>query len=138
MKIKLRDLSEEQYKKWCNKNCSIVPCKKCIFGSIVCDNENRHCWIKNKDFYNDKFLNQEIEMDSEYLTEEENEYLSAVIKPFRDRIEYIEKGDVNEAKKIQFIKMSLDSCFVHLPDFEPYNYKNMEVDRRYTLEELGL
>lgn len=60
-KVKLRDLTEEQYVKWQDKNCEKYDCSKdCPFRCIDC---NKAFWISCKDMYSDKFLDQEIEVE---------------------------------------------------------------------------
>ena len=61
-KKKLRDLTEEEYKKWVIENCDngILCCKDCVFRYVNCDKHFR--WIDRKDLYSDKFLDQEIEV----------------------------------------------------------------------------
>ena len=61
-KKKLRDLTEEEYKKWLNKNCNNTPCDSCNFNNVAC-NMGIRSWIHHKDLYNDKFLDQEIEVE---------------------------------------------------------------------------
>ena len=60
-KVKLRDLTEEQYNKWINSNY----CNGCPFQKVRCDNYVRvnDAWYLNKDLYSDKFLDQEIEVE---------------------------------------------------------------------------
>ena len=74
------------------------------------------------------------------LTDKEKDYLSAVIKPFRKRIEYIEKTDNYYVDGKQFLSIGLvtdDHCY--LPFFKKGTmYKGMEANECYTLEELGL
>ena len=74
------------------------------------------------------------------LTDKEKAYLSAVIKPFRKRIEYIEKTDNYYVDGKQFLSIGLvtdDHCY--LPFFKKGTmYKGMEANECYTLEELGL
>lgn len=77
----------------------------------------------------------------EILDKKEKEYLSAVIKPFRNEVEYIEKNSF--ARKIdkysEYIGIRTKRDFFHLPNFIPDTmYKGMELERKYTLEELGL
>ena len=62
-KKKLMDLTEEEWRKWKDKNCkcSDYACGKCIFDKVGCSKYD--CWIDNKDLYSDKFLNQEIEVE---------------------------------------------------------------------------
>ena len=79
------------------------------------------------------------------LNEKEKEYLSAVIKPFRDRITYIAKVE-EDIHWFYWIMIRVDIGFLNdyydlcLPPFEETSsmYKNMEVGKEYTLKELGL
>ena len=69
----------------------------------------------------------------------EREYLSAVIKPFRKKISYIRKRkDLTKGKK--YIQIELyDGDTMYFPYLANDEiYKGMELDRNYTLEELGL
>lgn len=85
------------------------------------------------------------EYKEEVLDEKEKEYLSAVIKPFRDRITYIAKVE-EDIHWFYWIMIRVDIGFLNdyydfcLPPFEETSdmYKNMEVDKEYTLKELGL
>ena len=73
------------------------------------------------------------------LTEKEKAYLSAVIKPFRKRIKYIRKINHSSVNNDQFICIVLAGDRCGLPNFKTGTmYKGMEVDKDYTLEELGL
>ena len=80
------------------------------------------------------------------LNEKEKEYLSAVIKPFRDRVEYIKKIDMYLGcnKDVEYIFGDLgnkdDAVDAFLLPYFPKGsmYKGMETDKKYTLEELGL
>lgn len=64
VKVKLRDLTPEQYKSWCEKNCDKYErCEDCIFFKVHCIEDISNCWIENKDLYSDKFLDQEIEIE---------------------------------------------------------------------------
>lgn len=73
------------------------------------------------------------------LDEVEKKYLSAVIKPFREKIEYIRKNK-SAYKDKQFISIGFyDDDYMYFPFFEnDAMYKCMELGRKYTLEELGL
>ena len=69
------------------------------------------------------------------LDDVEKAYLSAVIKPFREMVEYIEKRTYTGKEYIAIvIKEDLNVSF---PVFEKM-YKGMELNKEYTLEELGL
>ena len=79
------------------------------------------------------------------LDEKEKEYLSAVIKPFRDRITYIAKVE-EDTHWFYWIIIRVDIGFLNdyydfcLPPFEETSsmYKKMEAGKEYTLKELGL
>ena len=72
----------------------------------------------------------------EILTKEEKEYLEAVIRPFRKKILYIRKRSRDD-EYIVFVLPNED-CGV-LPYFTKNTmYKGMELEKEYTLEELGL
>ena len=91
---------------------------------------------KVTDFFN--WLEQEYKPP--ILDDVEKAYLSAVIKPFRKRIEYIEKTDNYYVDGKQFLSIGLvtdDHCY--LPFFKKGTmYKGMKANECYTLEELGL
>lgn len=76
------------------------------------------------------------------LDDKEREYLSAVIKPYRNKVTFIAKSkDSYEAK--YFISIVVKGNYgreaIHLPWFkENTMYKGMELSKKYTVEELGL
>ena len=70
------------------------------------------------------------------LTKEEKDYLSEVVKPFRDKIEYIKRLTFDSVDSIQVItEKGVTAVLFFETDTR---YKNMEPDREYTLQELGL
>lgn len=79
-----------------------------------------------------------IKLPKSILAEEERNYLSQVIKPFRNRIRYICKtyiGDMN----YECIEIKLDGDIFFLPNFEKGTlYKGMEFNNRYLPEDLNL
>ena len=91
---------------------------------------------------NDGFLANTIILDKveEILDDKEKEYLRRVIKPFRNRIKYIKLGNSFEEYGAIFIIAQLENDdTMTLPNFKKGTmYKNMEVNRKYTLKELGL
>lgn len=94
------------------KNCANRDCRECY-----------------------KWLQQEYK--EPILDDVEREYLSAVIKPFRDKVTSIYKLNSNEHK--EYILINLEDDFTNMPYFEAGTmYKGMETGKRYTLEELGL
>ena len=77
-------------------------------------------------------------VEKEILDEVEKGYLSNVIKPFRNRVEYIVKKIFANKEYIR-ITMKGIGCDIYFPSFEKGTmYKGMEGDKDYTLEELGL
>ena len=68
-KVKLRDLTEEQYNKWIKNNCTTYGdyCDGCPFQKVRCNNRKglNDAWYLNKDLYSNKFLDQEIEIEEE-------------------------------------------------------------------------
>ena len=77
------------------------------------------------------------------LDDAEREYLSAVIKPFRNRVQYIEKMFEDHLLGDQdcylFIRFNDGNYDMNFPVFrESIMYKGMERYKKYTLEELGL
>lgn len=73
----------------------------------------------------------------EILDEKEKEYLSAVIRPFKGRVDYIKKFDITSKEFIRiYLKNDEDIDF---PYFKKGTmYKGMKLDKKYTLKELGL
>ena len=106
----------------------MIDCKDCKFntdGKHRCRNARRE-WA-------------EQEYTEQILTDKEKNYLGAVIKPFRDRVNYIDKkGDSYYYIEIELTSIK-DIDFIDLPYFEKdAMYKGMELKKQYTLEELGL
>lgn len=141
---KLRDVTPEELKEWYRINCD-NHCDGCIFDNVYCCIINsNHQWVNHKDLYSNKFLNQTIEVEvPDILTKEEKEYLSAVIKPFRNKVKYIVKFHDfirNRDKIVIYYKPTsgLIKSF-ELPDFKSETmYKNMRLVQSYTLEDLDL
>ena len=75
--------------------------------------------------------------EKEILDETEKRYLNAVIKPFKSKIKYIEKCCNSRAEYIA-IKIINDTTML-FPYFKKNTmYEGMEVEKEYTLKELGL
>lgn len=149
-KIKLRDLTAEQWDNY-RYMCCVELCKNCPFEMIDCGLSNETLsWFNNKRILSDKFLNQEVEIEVlDILTKEEKEYLSAVIKPYRDKVIKIRKCINNfrteEEETFYYIHISIRSKagilleeIINLPCFNNTMYKGMENYKEYTLKELGL
>lgn len=75
------------------------------------------------------------------LDEAEKRYLSNVIKPFRNKIEYIAKYYNGDSEYISIIYKDLNGRTYSMA-FHSYGegtmYKGMELDKQYSLENLGL
>ena len=122
--------------------------------------QNQNGTIKSIDIYYDvrrikkiKFLSEtratqamnaignwlEEEYKPAILTDKEEAYLSAVIKPFREEVESIKKIDIE--KDEQQLQLQIPNGLV-IMDFPLFKkgamYRGMEEGRDYTLEELGL
>lgn len=77
----------------------------------------------------------EEEYKPEILTDKEKAYLSAVFKPFRERIKCVRKIVFQR----EFLKIHMEDETISFPFFTKGTmYKGMEEGREYTLEELGL
>lgn len=104
--------------------CDGFRCIDCAFGN--------GCIIKRMNWLLE-------ECKEPILDDKEREYLSAVIKPFRKRIKSIKKTDY--PSNSAFISIAMDKCeHIFLPVFELNSgmYQRMEINKEYTLKELGL
>ena len=102
-------------------------CRICLFGKGTICGEARKEW-----------LNQEVEI----LDEKEKAYLRAVIDPWREQVECIRKFEgYNGMEMISIVTESNNNSktYVDFPPFaESTMYQGMEVNKEYTLEDLGL
>lgn len=111
--------------------CSKTLCNGCERNSSI------DCCSEKKLF---EWANSEYK--EPVLTEEEREYLSAVVKPFRKYVMYIAKTDFKAGwEKILVYSQNFQSwgCITSLPPFQSgTRFKSMELEKEYPLEELGL
>ena len=100
---------------------------------------------KNRKFFkklpNDFTGTLEVEngyiVEKEILDDVEKEYLKNVIKPFRNRVNYISKETTCTCG--HYILINLVDDYISLPIFKKETmYKGMKADKEYTLKELGL
>lgn len=78
------------------------------------------------------------EKNKPILDETEKEYLSAVIRPFKNRISDIVKRKYDIGESYIVIHINNGSSF-YFPNFKKGTmYEGMKVDKEYTLKELGL
>ena len=80
------------------------------------------------------------ECEPEILDEVEKRYLSNVIRPFRDKVKNIIKTKSIALKDKEYIIIRIiNGNNIPLPYFDKNTmYKGMELEKTYTLEELGL
>lgn len=72
------------------------------------------------------------------LTEKEKAYLSAVIKPFRERTIFVKKVCcMNDEKEFIYVEFG-SNCFTFPFFTKGTMYKGMKLNKPYTLEDLGL
>ncbi len=77
-------------------------------------------------------------VEKEILDDAEKEYLKNVIKPFKDKISNISKEPSILGKKFICINFKNEE-FMCFPYFKKETmYKGMELEKQYTLKELGL
>ena len=80
-----------------------------------------------------------IKLPKSILTDEEKEYLSYVIKPFRNRIKCFYKWTCDDCNYEQIMAPCIDYSHLDFPSFEKNTmYKGMEPNKKYTLDDLGL
>lgn len=114
----------------------IVGKGKSYIGMTIQELENKYndkiLEVKRPTQYKTTFIKQEI------LDEAEKRYLRAVIRPFKDKVEYINKQAGHGGQEFIHIDISyFDS--VNLPYFEEGTmYKKMKLNNHYTVKELGL
>lgn len=83
---------------------------------------------------------QIIKLPKPILDDVEKKYLSRVIRPWRDKVEYIRKINFDDEDEfIVIIYRERESKAIPLPCFKKGTmYKGMEVGKEYSLEDLGL
>ena len=81
-----------------------------------------------------------LDVNEGILSDKEKEYLSAVIKPFRDKVDYVKKYSFEDGEKESIgISFKNDNGYFSFPVFKKGTmYAGMEKYKKYTLEELGL
>ena len=101
----------------------------CVVNKLMgntCDDYPKcnHCYLKVFDW-----LLQEYK--EPILTDEEREYLSAVIKPFKNSIQYIDKFKLVDG--FHQIRITCEDehylSVIELPPFDNDMYKGMEIDK---------
>ena len=117
------------------KQSDITCCVIDLFHNGVCPDNCKDCKKAAMEWLLEEYKEP-------ILTDSEREYLSAVIKPYKNKVTFIAKSkDAYEAK--YFISIVVNGNYgreaIHLPWFkENTMYKCMEIGKHYTLKELGL
>ena len=144
IKKKLKDLTLEELNGWRGRNCYKTLCGKCLFYNVQCNIHDVECWAKHKELYSDKFLDQEVEVEGKanYLNGKERDYLNSIIALFKEDVLTITKRNLIHNRKYIEIVISLGAGYKYTMDLCPFEkdtmYKNMELDKEYTPEDLGL
>lgn len=128
----------EKYKDNIESNINVCGLYQEIY-KIIYEKYSHDCCDNCDKCYDDCIRWLAKEYKEPLLDDVEKEYLSGVIKPFRNRVKYIVKTyGVSEAR--QFIRIIMcDGEYSSLPFFKGGTmYKGMKVDKQYTLQELGL
>ena len=80
-----------------------------------------------------------IKIPKPVLDDVEKEYLSYVIKPFRNRIKNIYKYSCEDGDSEAIVAITKDCDYLDFPRFKKGSmYKGMELTREYSLEELDI
>ena len=113
-----------------NPSCSVFKIRTGIDDCSGC--HCKECCIKSFEWLNQEYKDPIID-------DVEREYLLSVIKPFRKKISCIRKSK-DPRKGKNYIKIEFcDGDRMFFPNLSNDEmYKGMELDRNYTLEELGL
>lgn len=108
------------------ENCKDKRCCDCVFYCNDFISTNCKLRVSNPVYY---------EIDN-ILDKKEKEYLSNIVKPFRDKVQYITKIYCGKG---EYIAIGLYGGTIDFPYFKKGTmYKGMRVNRSYTLEELGI
>ena len=105
-----------------------------------CKGKNNFCGSKTCDECRKENM-QWLLAEAEILDDAEKRYLKGVIRPFRKKVKHIVKINLCSSPEEQFIRIVIGNLdFINFPNFNKNTgmYKGMEVDKLYSLEELGL
>ena len=97
--------------------------------------------LKEKDKLEEILNSKKVEpMKEPILDDVEKRYLKNVLRPFKDRIIYVKKLQSTACRKIAYLYVAVkDDSYMMFPRFNKNTmYKNMKINKEYTLEELGI
>ena len=109
-------------------------------GGLEYFNKTIGKWMVSTGLFN--ILNGAYEIVKPILDKEEKEYLSNIIKPWRNSVKSISKCGLSNCEYLTiayYDKLTEKEYEMYFPAFEKGTmYKGMETNKEYTLEELGL
>ena len=84
-----------------------------------------------------------IKVEQPILDNIEKRYLSNIIKPFRNKVEWVRKFSSSNHRNLEYIKISYQdytySDVLNFPYFKVGTmYRGMKIGKAYTLKELGI
>ncbi|MGN1337367.1 MAG: hypothetical protein ACI4WW_02715 [Candidatus Coprovivens sp.] len=134
---KFRDCTDDEVMEYCNDRWVKIGCTGCPLYKGICIRK------VDKKYLSKKALNFELPIKNNILNDVEREYLSNVIRPFRNRVLNITKKSsaINTEEYIAIIIASktVASEYINLPYFKKGTmYKGMELEKEYTLKEVEL
>lgn len=139
----------KELEKWINlrvESCKDITKMECLRSAII-DRSHKELKmldllkeeLKEKDKLEQILNSHKVEpMKVPVLDVVEKRYLKNVLRPFKDDVEFICKWSSGfNGKEYIYIKFKYDQFM--LPYFDKDTmYKNMELEKKYTLEELGI
>ena len=129
------------------EGCENVTRYKLTLDGMYYYSEYEKVWKSSCSIYYDILAGRRevIKLPKQVLTEKEKEYLTVMLKPFKESVVHIFKTDFHVKDGLEYLRIhihdALDGAYydISLPCFKKNTmYKNMELGKRYTLEELGL
>lgn len=97
------------------------------------------CYSNDRERMLYNLLTGKYEIEKPILDKIEKRYLENFLRPFKDKAVYVEKTNGYPRKK-EYLHISFNEIeFTDLPYFKENSmYKGMELNKKYTLKELGL
>ena len=140
-------LPTKLYREEDNECYTLIDCfqNNCKYAALDMDinylyyREKKHGWIL---LSNNSNLHRLYYYYENILDDEERKYLLSIITPFKNKIRYIKRVSFNGV--MEFITISFEEINdaysgIYLPLFKKDTmYKNMKIDKKYTLKELNL
>ncbi|MCK9577264.1 MAG: hypothetical protein M0R51_15270 [Clostridia bacterium] len=136
---KFKDCSKEEVVNYCT-NSRCATCELSGADEHMC----LKYFVTHKDLLSDKALNIELPINNEILNDTEKEFLTQIVEVFNKMhckaVSFV-KHSYSDSYYISFRYISINEGSISsaLPVFKSKEmYKGMELDKKYTLEELGI